>query len=79
MIDCKICGLGSFADLTVAELAGARWGGFVFYPPSPRHIDVDKARAIADDASNSAIARVALVVMLMMRPLMPSWMPSARR
>ena len=64
MTDCKICGLGSFADLAVAEQAGARWGGFVFYPPSPRHVDVDKMRAIADEAiaNKSALARVALVV-----------------
>ena len=64
MTDCKICGLGGFADLAVAEQAGARWGGFVFYPPSPRHIDIDKMRAIADEAiaNNSAISRVALVV-----------------
>ena len=64
MTDCKICGLGGFADLAVAEQAGARWGGFVFYPPSPRHIDIDKMRAIADEAiaNKSAISRVALVV-----------------
>ena len=64
MTDCKICGLGSFADLAVAEQAGARWGGFVFYPPSPRHVDVDKMRAIADEAiaNNSTLARVGLVV-----------------
>ena len=64
MTDCKICGLGGFADLAVAEQAGARWGGFVFYPPSPRHIDIDKMRAIADEAiaNNSTLARVALVV-----------------
>ena len=64
MTDCKICGLGSYADLAVAEAAGARWGGFVFYPPSPRHIDVDKMRTIADEAiaNNSTLTRVALVV-----------------
>ena len=64
MIDCKICGLGSFADLAVAEGAGAKWGGFVFYQESPRNISLNKARAIADEAiaNNSTLTRVALVV-----------------
>lgn len=64
MIDCKICGLANLADLEQANAAGARWGGFVFYPKSPRHITLSDAAAIAAAANSSqlAIMRVALVV-----------------
>ena len=64
MADCKICGLASLADLQVADHAGARWGGFVFYPASPRHITLDTSKQIADDADQAdfTIKRVALVV-----------------
>ena len=74
MAESKICGLGSFDDLLVARHAGARWGGFVFYPPSPRHISFETATAIADQADTwaeavadrerdgLAIKRVALIV-----------------
>lgn len=78
MAESKICGLGSFDDLLVAGRVGARWGGFVFYPPSPRHISFETATAIADQADawveseaeakseagrdRLAIKRVALIV-----------------
>ncbi|HCP18836.1 MAG TPA: phosphoribosylanthranilate isomerase [Alphaproteobacteria bacterium] len=64
MIDCKICGLANLADLKQADAAGARWGGFVFYPKSPRHITLSDAAdiAIAADRLHLTIMRVALVV-----------------
>ena len=34
----KICGLSTEAALDVALEAGADMVGFVFFPPSPRHI-----------------------------------------
>ncbi len=64
MADCKICGLASLADLQIANKVGARWGGFVFYPASPRHMTLETAKQIADEADQSglAIQRVGLVV-----------------
>ena len=64
MADCKICGLANLADLQVADQAKARWGGFVFYPASPRHITLNTAKQIADEADQAGftIKRVALVV-----------------
>jgi len=35
----KICGLRDEAALDAAVEGGARWVGFVFYPPSPRAVD----------------------------------------
>jgi phosphoribosylanthranilate isomerase len=43
----KICGLTDAAALDAAVSAGARRVGFVFYPPSPRHLSVDAAAALA--------------------------------
>lgn len=64
MINCKICGLANLTDLQQADAAGARWGGFVFYPKSPRHITVSQASDIATaaDQAKLKITRVALVV-----------------
>ena len=64
MIDCKICGLANLSDLEQADAAGARWGGFVFYPKSPRHITLSDAADIAATADQRGlkITRVALVV-----------------
>ncbi len=46
----KICGLKDPENLKIAVESGARFIGFVFYPPSPRYIEVaiaaDIARAI---------------------------------
>lgn len=37
-IDVKICGLKTPGALAAARAGGARWVGFVFFPPSPRAI-----------------------------------------
>lgn len=49
----KICGINDFLSLKTAIDGGASYAGFVFYPPSPRHISLEKAEdliAKADDA-----------------------------
>lgn len=43
----KICGLSEPATLDAAVAAGADHVGFVFFPPSPRHLDLDRAAALA--------------------------------
>lgn len=43
----KICGLTREADVEAAVAAGADAVGFVFYPPSPRAVDVDRAAELA--------------------------------
>ena len=64
MIDVKICGLGGIDDMVVAAESGARWGGFVFYPPSPRHLSLEAAAMINTAAINKSVKlnRVALTV-----------------
>jgi len=46
-IDAKICGLTSAEGVATAARHGARFVGFVFYPPSPRHLTVDEAARLA--------------------------------
>ena len=43
----KICGLTRLEDVRVAVEAGADAIGLVFYPPSPRYVDLDKAAELA--------------------------------
>jgi phosphoribosylanthranilate isomerase len=43
----KICGLRTPATLEVALQAGADLVGFVFFPPSPRHLGLEAARGLA--------------------------------
>ena len=43
----KICGLSDPANVSKAIEAGARYVGFVFYPPSPRAISTDTARELS--------------------------------
>jgi phosphoribosylanthranilate isomerase len=42
----KICGLTREQDVDAAVAAGADALGFVFYPPSPRYVDFDRAAAL---------------------------------
>jgi phosphoribosylanthranilate isomerase len=57
----KICGLKTPEALDVALLAGADMVGFVFFPPSPRHIDFEAARPLAARVRGRAL-KVALSV-----------------
>ena len=43
----KICGMTRPGDVATAVAAGADAVGFVFYPPSPRAVDIDAAAALA--------------------------------
>jgi phosphoribosylanthranilate isomerase len=42
----KICGLTREADVDAAVAAGADALGFVFYPPSPRYVPLERAAAL---------------------------------
>lgn len=44
----KICGLTRPQDIDVAVDAGADAVGLVFYPPSPRYVDLSSAALVAD-------------------------------
>ena len=57
----KICGLSTPQALDAALEAGADMVGFVFFPPSPRHLQFDAARALCQRVSGRA-QKVALTV-----------------
>jgi len=57
----KICGLRNPADVQAATAAGASYVGFVFFPASPRCVNLAQARAAAL-AAPAGVARVALTV-----------------
>ena len=57
----KICGLSTRETLDVALLAGADMVGFVFFPPSPRHLSLETARDLGRLAKGRAL-KVALTV-----------------
>ncbi|MES2338541.1 MAG: phosphoribosylanthranilate isomerase [Pseudomonadota bacterium] len=47
-VPAKICGLSTPETLGAAIRHGARHVGFVFFPASPRNVDVDRAAALAE-------------------------------
>jgi phosphoribosylanthranilate isomerase len=57
----KICGLSTPEALDVALDSGADMVGFVFFPPSPRHLRFDTARALGRRVRGRA-QKVALTV-----------------
>ena len=57
----KICGLTTAETLATAVEAGAGYVGFVFFEKSPRHLDIEAARALALDVP-VGVAKVALTV-----------------
>src|SRR5260221_1945392 len=57
----KICGLSTRETLDVALDAGADMVGFVFFPPSPRHLSLEPARELGKHAKRRAV-KVALTV-----------------
>jgi phosphoribosylanthranilate isomerase len=57
----KICGLSTRETLDAALEAGADMVGFVFFPPSPRHLSLKTARELAALVRNRAV-KVALTV-----------------
>src|SRR5213595_3657603 len=65
----KICGLSTPETLDVALDAGADMVGFVFFPPSPRHLDLGKhvkrravKVALTVDADDATIANIVEVL-----------------
>lgn len=46
-VTAKICGLSAPDTLAAAVVGGASHIGFVFFPPSPRHVTFDQAAALA--------------------------------
>lgn len=57
----KICGLTSPAAVAAAAQAGAAYGGFVHFPRSPRHLELDALAALAAQAP-PGLCRVVLTV-----------------
>jgi phosphoribosylanthranilate isomerase len=57
----KVCGLRTPGDVAAAAAAGAAYAGFVFFPPSPRHVTPAAAREAAL-AAPPGLAKVALTV-----------------
>jgi len=57
----KICGLRTAEALDVSLHAGAEMVGFVFFPPSPRHLDLAAARLLGARVKGRAL-KVALSV-----------------
>lgn len=60
-VRCKICGLRTLADVEAAAQAGAGYIGLVFFPRSPRHLEIAAARDLAL-AAPVGLAKVGLVV-----------------
>ncbi|ODP39468.1 phosphoribosylanthranilate isomerase [Sphingomonas turrisvirgatae] len=46
-VSAKICGLSTAETLDAAVAGGASHVGFVFFPPSPRHVTIEQAAALA--------------------------------
>lgn len=57
----KICGLTRPETVSAAVEAGAAYVGFVFFPKSPRHVDIEAARDLAVNVP-MGVAKVALIV-----------------
>jgi phosphoribosylanthranilate isomerase len=45
-VEAKICGLSTSETVDAAVKSGTRWVGFVTYPRSPRHIDLETLRTL---------------------------------
>lgn len=57
----KICGLSTRETLQTALDAGADMVGFVFFPPSPRHVSLETGRELGRQVNGRAL-KVALTV-----------------
>ncbi len=57
----KICGLSTAGTVSAAVESGAAYVGFVFFPPSPRSLEMSAARKLALDVP-TGVAKVALTV-----------------
>ncbi len=68
--DVKICGLKTAETVTAALEAGAAYVGFVFFPPSPRHLTFEDAKVLRSRVSayQHLSGRAVKVVALMVDP-----------
>lgn len=46
-VDVKICGITDAMHAHAAAMHGAKWLGFVFFPPSPRNLTLEEAHKLA--------------------------------
>jgi len=60
-VEAKICGLSTPEAIDAAVQFGARWVGFVTYPPSPRHIATETMRTLGARVPKG-VGRVGLFV-----------------
>lgn len=60
-VEVKICGLSTPAGISAAVFGGARYVGFVFYPPSPRFVTPERAAMLAALVPSSVL-KVGVVV-----------------
>ncbi|MEO0682391.1 MAG: phosphoribosylanthranilate isomerase [Pseudomonadota bacterium] len=60
-IQVKICGLTSAAAVDAVARAGAAYAGFVHFPPSPRHLEVQALGRLVREAP-AGLAKVLLTV-----------------
>jgi phosphoribosylanthranilate isomerase len=58
----KICGITDETSLDAALAGGADYIGLVFFPKSPRHLDLARAKALRAMVPNGTCKAVALVV-----------------
>jgi phosphoribosylanthranilate isomerase len=62
-VDVKICGINSVTALEAAVEGGARYVGFIFFPPSPRFVFAEAAADLAKHVpSSSGVTRVGVFV-----------------
>jgi phosphoribosylanthranilate isomerase len=62
MVDAKICGLSTPETLDAAVAGGARFVGFVTYPPSPRHLASNDVLKALGARVPKAVIRIGLFV-----------------
>jgi phosphoribosylanthranilate isomerase len=60
-VDVKICGLSTLESVAAASSGGAKFVGFVFYPPSPRNLTPEQASPLAASVP-AGITRVGVFV-----------------
>ena len=61
MTEIKFCGLSTPETVDAAIKAGGRWLGFVFFPPSPRHLTPERASGLIAPVP-AGIGKVAVLV-----------------
>ena len=69
-VQVKICGIKTPEALSASVEAGARFIGFVFYPPSPRHVEIDIAFELVQMLP-TGVRAVGLFVILQMNSFQP--------